>query len=193
MKIGITGGIGSGKSSVCSIFEHLGVPVFYADIESKRMLDEDDEVRFAVIQLLGAEAYQGVIANRKFIADCVFSNPEMLKKLNAVLHPAVFRRFDEWVLRQQAPYVIKEAAILFESGADRGIDKAVHVTAPMELRVKRVMERDGVSREDVEKRMSRQWTDEQRDARSHYRLNNDEQSLLLPQVIALHKHFLESR
>jgi dephospho-CoA kinase len=186
-KIAVTGGIGSGKSAVCAIFERLGVPVFYADAESKKMLDVDPTVRLAVIDLLGKEAYSDQQANRKYIADKVFSNPELLNKLNAILHPAVFRRFDEWVSRQHAPYVIKEAAILFESGADKGIDEVIHVVAPMNLRIKRVISRDGVSKEDVERRMSKQWTDEQRASHAQYHLVNDEQMLLVPQVIALHE------
>lgn len=190
-KIAITGGIGSGKSAVCAIFERLGIPVFYADLESKKMLDEDAHVRFEVSKLLGDQAFSEHGANRKFIADKVFSDPLLLEKLNSILHPAVFHRFDEWVVQQQAPYVIKEAAILFESGADAGIDEVVNVAAPLELRIQRVIKRDGVSKDHVLSRIAKQWSDEQRDARAQHHIVNDEQSLLLPQVIALHQLFLK--
>ncbi|MFL5765521.1 MAG: dephospho-CoA kinase [Bacteroidia bacterium] len=191
-KIGITGGIGSGKTTACKVFEILGIPVYYSDEAAKEILDEDRQVRSYLLAAFG----QDVIgadgkADRKKIADKVFADKEALAGLNAVVHPAVGRHFDNWVKQQRSPYILKEAAILFESGAHQQVDLVITIVAPEELRIARAMKRNGLSREEVTRRMSSQMSDEEKIKRSAYTLINDESSLLIPQVLAIHSDLLK--
>jgi dephospho-CoA kinase len=193
-KIGITGGIGSGKSTVCRLFKNLGVPVFIADVEGKKILNEEKEVKKVVKEQFGSDMYtaDGSI-DRLRMAQLVFNDPRELERLNQIVHPKVQEVFEEWVMEQEhAPYVIKEAAILFESGAYYVLDKIVNVFAPKEQRIKRIMKRDGSSREDVLKRMRFQYSDEQRNQLSDYIIMNEDgdEDNILPQVMTLHEIFL---
>lgn len=195
LKIGITGGIGSGKTTVCRIFEVLGIPVFYADKEAKSLMNTDEILVEGVKETFGQESYsaKGEL-NRKYLADIVFADDEELKKLNELVHPAVFRAFDAWIKKQQkAPYVIKEAALLFESGSYKVCDYSILVTSPLELKIQRVMQRDAVSREMVLARMSKQLSEEQKQPMADFILKNDEQLLVIPQVLELHRRFMEAR
>jgi dephospho-CoA kinase len=190
--VGITGGIGSGKSTVCRIFSALGIPVFNADEEAKTLY-ADRNVREQVTALLGPGAYKDGRLDRAAVAKKVFSDKQLLSRLNAIIHPAVQHRFAEWCKGFSAsPYVLKEAAILFESGTDKDTDAVITVVAPKAVKVARVMQRDQVSSEEVEKRMKSQWSDEEKTGRSAFVIHNDEQQLLIPQVLKVHQALLSA-
>lgn len=192
LKIGITGNIGSGKTTVSKIFEVLGIPVFYADDEAKKVMVTDGILINAIKQSFGVESYfEDGSLNRKHIAGIVFNNEVELQKLNAITHPAVFRAFDNWVLQfNSAPYVLKEAALLFESSSYQMCNKTIMVTAPLDLRIKRVMQRDGLTKAEVISRDSRQFSEEKKIRLSDYVITNDNQQLIIPQVLKLHETFL---
>lgn len=184
LKVGLTGGIGSGKSTVTQIFSTLGVPIYIADTEAKRLIHEDEELRKAIINLIGSEAYD---KNNKlrtaFIADRAFKNPLLLDELNKIVHPAVRKDFQYWINEQIASYAIEEAAILIESGAYKFMDKILLVTAPEELRIKRVVNRDDSTYEDVKARMDNQITTEERMKYADYVIYNEGRQALIPQVM----------
>lgn len=187
-RIGLTGGIGSGKTTVSKIFATVGVPVFYADEAGRNVLNEDKEVVRAVIKLLGRSVYTDGRANRKEIANMVFRHPESLDALNAIVHPAVGRAWEQFCeVHQAAAYVLKEAAILFESGSYKGLDAVIAVTAPESVRIKRVMARDAVSADDVRLRMRKQLPEEERNQRADFLVYNAGEKPLLPQVLNLHQ------
>jgi dephospho-CoA kinase len=191
LKIGITGNIGSGKTTVSKIFEVLGIPVFYADSEAKKVMVTDETLIESLKKTFGADSYfaDGSLNNR-YIAGIVFNNEAELKKLNALVHPAVFRAFDSWAEQiTNVPYVLKEAALLFESTSYKMCDKAIMVTAPPELRMQRVMQRDGLSREEIVSRDSRQFSEEKKLALADYAIRNDNKEMVIPQVLALHELF----
>lgn len=192
LKIGITGGIGSGKTTVCKVFELLGIPVFYADDIAKSIMNTDSVLRNGIIETFGVQSYtENGELNRKHVSSIVFNEPAELEKLNKLVHPAVFRAFDTWILKNSdAPYVIKEAALLFESDAYKMCDLSILVISPIESRIKRVQARDGISAEDVQLRIDRQFSDEQKLKLADYILMNNEQQLLIPQIISLHEQFL---
>ncbi len=191
LKLGITGGIGSGKTTVCRLFELLGIPVYYADEESKKLLDEDKEVKKQVVGIFGDSILNDAgFIDRKKLAGIVFNNKEQLEKLNSILHPAVGLHFENWLKKQKSPYILKEAAILFESGAFKQVDKVLTVVAPLELKIQRTMKRDGVSKEEVETRIKLQMSDEDKIKRSDFVINNNEQELLISQVLAIHKQLI---
>ena len=191
LKIGITGNIGGGKTTVSKIFEILGIPVFYADDAAKKVMVEDPILIDALKEAFGTEAYfnDGAL-NRKHIASIVFSNETQLTKLNAIVHPAVFRAFDQWVGQvKNAPYVMKEAALLFESSSYKMCDYSIMVTAPLELRIDRVMLRDGLTRDEIESRNARQFSEEKKIQLANYVISNDDTELVIPQVLELHQEF----
>ena len=190
LKIGLTGGIGSGKSTVAKIFETLGVPVYNADEEAKKMMKSDEELKASLINNFGAETYKDGLLDRKYLAAIVFNDDHKLELLNSLIHPATIRDASEWIKKQKSPYVIKEAALIFEAGAADMLDMIIGVSAPHELRIKRVMNRDGVSREEVLKRMSSQLDDEVKMKRCDFVITNDEKSLIIPQVLSLHSQFI---
>jgi dephospho-CoA kinase len=190
-KVGITGNIGSGKTTVCKIFEVLGIPVFYADDAAKDVMIADTELIAGIKDTFGSESYfEDGTLNRKHIAGIVFNDKDQLSKLNALVHPAVFRAFDKWVIDQKAPYVLKEAAILFESGSYKLCDRSVMVTAPLDLRIKRVTQRDGITADEVKSRNDRQFTEEKKLAMANDVIINDDTQLVIPQVIKLHELYL---
>ena len=172
MIVGLTGGIGSGKTTVARMFANLGVPVYIADKEAADLMETSSEIRTEIIKLLGEQAYNGTLPNRAFIADNVFVNSDKLARLNAIIHPRVQQHFLDWVRGQKAPYVIKEAAILFESGAYKNCDKIITVTAPLEVRIHRVVSRDGVTQQAVESRINHQWDESKKVALSDYVIEN---------------------
>lgn len=170
--IGLTGGIGSGKSSIAKHIESLGVPIYIADIEAKKIL-ETEAVISKVVALFGEEILDGTKIDKKKIANLVFNDPEKLKKYNNIIHPEVFLHFQNWVKQHKNfPLVVKEAAILFESGSYQDCDKIILVTAPKEIRIQRVMKRYAVSKEAVEQRMANQWDDERKKSLSDYVIEN---------------------
>ena len=188
--IGLTGGIGSGKSTVAKIFEILGIPVFNADMEAKKLMEENLEIRSAVQVQFGHETYTDGKLNRSILSAQVFSNPYLLDKLNSIVHPITIEYANSWANRQTSPYVIKEAALIFEAGSGANLAYIVGVYAPKALRIHRVMQRDQFTREQVIDRMNRQISDEIKMKLCDYVLVNNEQQLLTPQVLQLHETFL---
>jgi dephospho-CoA kinase len=195
-KVGITGGIGSGKTTVCRIFEVLGIPVFYADLVAKEIMVKDIILIEGIKAAFGGESYfETGVLNNKHIAGIVFNNQLELEKLNALVHPAVFRAFDQWLeqIPRNSPYILKEAALLFESASYKMCDTSILVTAPKQTKLNRVIERDGVSAEQVLARMDKQFTDEQKLAMAAHHISNDESTSLISQVLELHQTFLNAK
>lgn len=191
LKIGLTGGIGSGKSTVAKVFEVLGVPVYYADDAAKKLMTENEELKASIINAFGEEAYGSGNLNREFIATQVFNNNEKIKLLNSLVHPATIKDALEWMQLQKAPYIIKEAALIFESGANKDLNYVIGVKAPAPLRIQRTMQRDNISADEVKARMNKQMDEEEKLQLCDYVIVNDEQRLIIPQVLALHEKFLE--
>jgi dephospho-CoA kinase len=193
LKIGITGNIGSGKTTVSKLFEVLGIPVFYADKAAKNIMTADPLLVANIRKTFGDAAYltDGNL-DRKYIANIVFNDDKELAKLNALTHPAVFRAFDAWVAGvKNAPYVLKEAALLFESTSYKMCDYSLLVTAPLDMRIERVTKRDKSTRAEVEAREAKQFTEARKRELADYIIENDETQLLIPQVLALHEKFLQ--
>ncbi|RNL54552.1 dephospho-CoA kinase [Pedobacter jejuensis] len=193
-KVGITGGIGSGKTTVCRVFEVLGIPVFYADTEAKNIMIKDTELIEGVKSAFGKNSYfdDGKL-NNKHIAGIVFNSETELAKLNALVHPAVFRAFDTWAkeIKTDVPYTLKEAALLFESDSYKMCDTSILVTAPVETKINRVMQRDNVTAEQVKARMNKQLSDEEKAKMADHFIINDEEHSIIEQVLSLHRHFLQ--
>jgi dephospho-CoA kinase len=188
--IGLTGGIGSGKTTIAHIFEVLGIPVYYADVAAKRIMNEDDNTKKKVIDTFGKEAYKNGNLNRKYLADIVFLSAEKLDLLNSIVHPATIKDAEEWIKKQISPYIIKEAALLFESGSHQTLDYIIAIKSPLDLRIVRAMKRDGISREEVIARMKKQMSEETKINLSDFVIINDEVQLVLPQVLQLHEKFI---
>jgi dephospho-CoA kinase len=190
-QVGITGGIGSGKSLVCGVLEKLGVQVYYADREARRLMNDDPVLVKGIRDLLGAGAYRAGKLDRVYVAEKIFSNRELMSRMNKEVHPFVRKDYTHWVeSRKEAPYVVEEAAILFESGAAYFLDWTVLVFAPEDIRIKRVMLRDGVQEESVRKRMVHQIDEEKKKEMADEVIINDEQRLILPQIIEMHRNIL---
>lgn len=190
IKIGVTGGIGSGKSTVCQIFEVLGIPVYYADKEAKRLMQSNPALMAAIRDYFGNEVYdnRGKL-NRSLLADKVFKNKAELDKLNALVHPVTIQDAETWANRQSTSYVIKEAALMFESEAFHHMDEIIGVYAPEALRIQRTMQRDGTSREEILQRMHNQMDEEVKMRLCDYVIDNDERHAVIPQVLKLHEKF----
>lgn len=191
LKVGLTGGIGSGKSVVASIFRQLGVPVYDADSEGRLLTENDPEIKSQIKNIFGnGLSLSDGSLDRAVLAKIVFADKEKLSKLNAIIHPAVKKHFENWLEKHaDAKYIIKEAAILFESGSYKGLDKIISVIAPEEIRINRVMLRDNSSREKFLAVMKNQWSDEERKNNSDYLIVNDDSTLVIPQVLEMHKIF----
>jgi len=190
-KIGITGSIGSGKSIVCKIFEQLGVPIYNADERAKILMISNAEIIAKVKLLFGNESYTETgELNRKHISDIAFNNKDLLTQLNRIVHPIVFKDFDNWLLEKEqlkVKYIIKEAALMFETDSYKKLDKFIVVTAPMELRISRTMQRDSITKEQVLSRMNNQLSQDEKLAKADYEIINDEQTSLIEQVYNLHQ------
>lgn len=186
-KVGITGGIGSGKSTVCAILAEFGVAVYDSDSRAKRLMNEDNTLRERLVERFGSEVYCAEGLNRRYLAERVFGNPEELKALNAIVHPAVMDDFDRWALEQEGSYVVLESAILFEASLDRRVDVSVAVMAPEELRIERAMQRDGAQREQIVARMNNQISDQERVERAKYTIVNIDIDNLRSDVEQLHR------
>jgi len=185
--IGLTGGIGSGKSVVAKIFTTLGIPVFNADEEAKHMMQSNQEMKSKLIEQFGSSIYHASGLQKEKLAAIVFNDPYQLQLLNAIVHPVTIQAAKNWAAKQNSPYVIKEAALIFESGAADGLFKVIGVTAPLSLRLQRVMHRDGVSKEQVEARMQHQISDTIKMRLCDYVIENSNQQMLIPQVLELDK------
>jgi dephospho-CoA kinase len=190
LRVGLTGGIGSGKSTVAKIFEVLNIPVFYADAAAKEVMNSDAVLRQQLLDAFGENTYIDNVLNRAHLASIVFNNTEQLEKLNAFVHPATIAAADKWFAQQTTPYVIKEAALLFESGSVAGLDYIIGVSAPQHVRIQRTMHRDGISREQVLQRIDKQVDESIKMKLCDFVVVNDEQQMLLPQVLELHRKLL---
>jgi dephospho-CoA kinase len=191
LRIGLTGGIGSGKSMVAGIFKVLGIPVFDADTAAKEVMQTNLALRAAVMEKFGEATYHDGMLDRKYLAGIVFNDPYQLEILNSLVHPYAIAAAEEWAAEQTAPYTIKEAALFFEAGSAIGFDYMIGVYAPQHVRIKRVMDRDHVTRDEVLSRMQRQIQEEIKMRLCDFVIVNDEQQLLLPQVIKLHEQFIK--
>jgi dephospho-CoA kinase len=187
-KIGLTGGIGSGKSTVAEIFSRLGIPVFISDHVARQLQDEDENVRTSITAVFGAAIYSENKLNRAKVAEIVFADKKKLAQLNAIVHPAVGNAFENFCKQHRdAKYVLKESAILFEIGDDKNLDGMIVVTAPDELRIQRVMQRDGIENSAVLQRIKNQMNQEEKAGKADYVIENDEQQLLIPQVLRVNE------
>ena len=187
LKIGLTGGIGSGKSTVAAIFELLGVPVYYADLRAKELMNSNEALKASIQKAFGPSSYTGGKLNRSFLAESVFGHPEKLALLNSLVHPVTIADAQEWMKNQTSAYTLKEAALLFESSAAKALDAVIGVSAPKEIRMSRVMKRDHASYDEVIKRIDGQMDEATKISLCQYVIYNDEQSLLIPQVIGIHE------
>lgn len=190
MKLGVTGGIGSGKTSVCKVFSILGIPVFSADQEAKEIMNNDKRIIRRLNSITGRNLYADGNLDRKELAAIIFNDDTLLQKVNSLVHPIVFENFRRWELEQPAPYVIMEAAILFESGASKFVDRVATVVAPVEERVERVISRNNLTREQVLDRMRNQMDDESRIKLSDYVIHNSEADMIIPAILKIHEDIL---
>lgn len=189
LKIGITGGIGSGKTTVCNIFASLGIPVYNADRRAKWLMTNEPELVRSIKELFGPEAYyENGQLNRQHLSDIIFAEPEKREQLNALVHPAVWRDGDRWnEENREAPYTLKEAALIFESGGDKLLHKIIVVTAPEDIRITRVVRRDGVERAAVKARIAAQMPESEKVERADFVIVNDGKRMLIPQVLEIHR------
>lgn len=191
LRVGITGGIGSGKSIVARVFENLGIPVYNADTAAKRLMEEDPELRASISFLFGECAYLNGKLNRSYISSVVFRDHNKLEALNALVHPVTIREGEAWMKKQESPYAIKEAALIFESGTQSQLDLVIGVSAPRHIRIQRVIQRDNVTREDVLKRMNNQISETIKMRLCDHVIINDDAQLVIPQVLLLHNELLQ--
>jgi dephospho-CoA kinase len=191
LKIGITGGIGSGKTTVARIFEVLGIPVYYADDAAKRIMNEDAFLRQEIIKNFGELSYINGKLNREYLASIVFNDKKKLAVLNALVHPATIRNSAQWMKCQTTPYAIREAALIFESGVQDQLDYVIGVSAPVELRIKRAMQRDNLTRQQVLDRMDRQINETIKMRLCDFVIVNDTKKPVIPQVLKLHEKLLD--
>ncbi len=192
LKIGLTGGIGSGKTMVAHIFEVLGIPVYYADDAAKRLMNEDGNLKQQIITHFGEESYIDGKLNRSYLATVVFSDVEKTKLINSIIHPATIADAELWMNKQTAPYAIKEAALIFEANAEKQLDLVIGVQCPLSLRMNRVMQRDNIDEAAVLARMQKQMDETEKMNRCDFIVENNEKNLLIPQVIALHEKLLQN-
>ena len=185
--IGLTGGIGSGKSVVAKIFATLGIPVFNADDEAKRIMQTSPEIKSKLIQQFGMDIYNESGLDKEKLASIVFNDSFQLQLLNAIVHPVTIQAAKDWAAKQTSPYVIKEAALIFESGAADGLLKVIGVTAPLSIRIHRVMQRDGITKDQVDARMRNQISDTIKMRLCDYVIENNNQQMVIPQVLEIDK------
>jgi len=193
LKVGITGGIGAGKSLISGIFETFGIPVFNADIEAKKLMNENPILITGMKKLFGQDIYQDGRLNRSLLAQQLFADEHKRMKVNALVHPVVIDTYELWIKNQtHQPYSIKEAALLFEAGSYKDLDKIILVYAPKKIRINRILMRDAYrSTSDIESIIEKQWTDNQKKKLSDYIIINDEQQMVIPQVLDIHEKILK--
>lgn len=191
LRVGITGGIGSGKTTVCRVFETLGVPVYYADAEAKKLYTQNDELKNRLAAVFGPAIISQGSVNTARLAEIAFASPENIAQINAIVHPYVFEHYEKWCSEHNNhPYTLKEAAILFESGSYKRVQKTIGVIAPESERISRVMLRDGCSKEEVIKRMARQMPQDVLALKCDFLIENDNQQSIVKQVLAVHRALL---
>jgi dephospho-CoA kinase len=189
--LGITGGIGAGKTLVCKVFESLGIPIFNSDIAAKELMNDSIDLKKKIIYLLGEKAYNLDNLNRAYVAQSVFNDKEKLLALNHLVHPLVREMFKDWVKNNHTkPYVLNEAALLIESGSYRDLDEVIYINAPERIRIKRVMLRDNCNETDVRLRIKNQWSDGEKVKHCKWVINNDNSEMLLPQILKIHKEII---
>lgn len=188
--VGLTGGIGSGKSTIAKMFADFGVPVYIADVEAKKLTNSSKIIRRRLIKLLGQNTYTALGLNRKFVADKIFNDENLLKQVNEIIHPKVAAHFKKWVSKQNSEYVIKEAAILFENGSYKSCDKVILVTAPKSVRIQRVLVRDKSSEPEIEQRINNQWSDAKKEKLADFIIENIDLSATEKKVATIHKTLL---
>lgn len=191
--VGITGGIGAGKTTVSKMFAVLSIPVYYADDRAKWLMSHDEELKKKIIQAFGEDSYSDTnVLNRAFLAEKVFSNEENTKIINSLVHPAVRKDFHSWAGGQDSPYVLKEAALLFESGSYKELDKVINVSSPLKVRIARILMRDPHrTPEQVNAIIDKQLPDEEKNSRADFVVKNTDNKLIIPQVLEIHKKLLQ--
>lgn len=189
--VGLTGGIGSGKTTVAKMFSELGVPIYIADDEAKKLMRKSKVIKRKLVELFGEAAYIKGELNKPFIASIIFNDKNKLKAMNAIIHPRVARHFEKWAIKQDAPYVIKEVAILFENGGDKLCDFVLTVTAPEAIKIERVLVRDHSSEAKVKAIMNNQWTDDEKIKLSHFVIENTDLEKTKQQVARVHVQILK--
>ena len=185
-RIGLTGNIGSGKTTVASCFEILGIAVFNADKQAKLLMDKDVDLKQSLITEFGKEVFFNNELNRKYLSNLAFNDDLVLKRLNALVHPVVQDAFEKWCIKQSGAYVIKDAAILFESNTYQSLDAIICISCPEEIRLKRILKRDNLSEKQVRQRMSHQLAEEKKISLSDYVITNDNSCLVTPQILSVH-------
>jgi len=191
LKVGLTGGIGSGKTTVAQIFEVLSIPVYYADTAARALMNQDPELKKKIIASFGTNAYTNGELNRSYLGSVVFRDKEKLNLLNSIVHPVTIRESENWMKNQKTPYAIKEAALIFEAGLEKHLDYVIGVTAPESLRIQRVVERDHIPSEKVLDRMRNQMDEKEKISRCDFVIQNNVNTALLPQVLAIHTKLLK--
>ena len=191
--VGLTGGIGSGKTTVAKEFNALGIPIYIADEEAKKLMITSKVLKRKLIELFGHKAYADGKLNKLFIAEAIFNNKDYLDKMNAIVHPRVANHFKKWLLKQKSPYVVKEAAILFENGSYKHCDILITVTAPNELKIKRLLKRDNTTLEKIEAIMRNQWNDNEKIKLSDYVIDNTDLEDTRQQVLKIHQQILKNQ
>lgn len=192
LRIGITGGIGSGKTTVCQVFETLGISVYYADAETKKLYLNNLELKAKMIESFGLQVYKDDALNRDYLSQIVFNSKEKLNALNSIVHPYVFAHYEAWCdAHKNDKYTLKEAAIMFESGSYKHLHYIIGVSAPVEVRIARIIRRDGLSRDDIQKRIQKQMPTEELIKRCDFIIENDGDKSIVEQVIKLHKYFTD--
>lgn len=185
-RIGLTGNIGSGKTIIASCFEVLNIPVFNADNVAKLLMNKDINLKQSLIAEFGKDVFLNNELNRKYLSKLAFNNDLVLKRLNALVHPVIQEAFEKWSIQQSGAYIIKEAAILFESNTYQSLDAIICISCPEEIRLKRILQRDDLSEKEVRQRMSHQWTEEKKISLSDYTITNDNSCLVMPQILSIH-------
>ncbi|MAO09562.1 MAG: dephospho-CoA kinase [Flavobacteriaceae bacterium] len=190
--VGLTGGIGSGKTTIATMFNELGVPVYIADIEAKKLTNTSEKIKTELLNILGEQAYNKDGLNRKYVADKIFNDAELLKRVNEIIHPEVAKHFRNWAKQQSEAYCIKEAAILFENGGYKECDYTILVTAPKEIRIKRILERDDTTEDEIKSRMDNQWPDEKKIELADFIIENTDINITKEQVVKVHEHLINT-
>lgn len=190
LKIGLTGGMGSGKTTVAHIFEVLGIPVYFADDEAKKLMHLNEGIKQQIIDKFGNESYINGELNRPYLSKTVFGDEQKVAQLNAIVHPATIAAANSWMTKQTSVYAIKEAALIFEANAQQYVDVVIAVYAPQSIRVNRVMQRDNLTEQEVLSRMQKQMNDYEKMKLADFVIYNDNVKLLIPQVLALHNQFI---
>lgn len=190
--VGLTGGIGSGKTTVANMFNELGVPIYIADIEAKKLTNTSEEIKKELIEILGDKAYNEQGLNRKFVASQIFNDEELLERVNQTIHPRVAEHFKKWMSKQTGAYCIKEAAILFENESYKNCDYTILVTAPKQVRIARVLKRDDTNEEEIKSRMDNQWPDEKKKEFADFIIENEQLSATRKQVQKIHEYLTET-